>query len=182
VFVLATSLALDELLRALELRDERVVLPSGSALFDTGGFKGRRREVGRADLLARAHERLGIPPSRIVREYGMTELTSQAYTLVLSGGDPDVFQAPAWVRVDAVDASTLAPVPPGEVGMLRVLDLANVGSASFLLTEDLARVDADGGFRLVGRASGAELRGCSLTAEELAGPGVEPPGAGTARR
>ncbi|MDX1502770.1 MAG: acyl-protein synthetase, partial [Thermoanaerobaculia bacterium] len=103
----------------------------------------------------------------LVREYGMTELTSHFYTRVLSGGDPDLFVPPPWTRVRTLDPETLAPVT-GRPGLLAVFDLANVGSAVHLLTEDLA-VDEVEAFRLAGRAAGADLRGCSLTVEELAG-------------
>jgi hypothetical protein len=175
VLALATALALDDLLRVLEEAGERVALPPGSALFETGGFKGRRRETSRDDLLARTTGRLAVPPHRVVREYGMTELTSQAYTRVLDGGDPDLFQVPCWMRAQVVDPGTLEEVSPGAVGLLRLFDLGNLGSVAFVSTEDLACAEPGGGFRLVGRAAGAELRGCSLTAEELAGNVVEHP-------
>jgi hypothetical protein len=176
VLLLATALALDDLLRALERARERLALPAGSVLFETGGFKGRRREVPRAELVARVGDRLGLPAGRVVREYGMTELTSQAYTLSLHGGDPDVFFLPPWARAHVVDPVTLEALPPGEIGMLRIFDLGNVGSAALVLTEDLARAEPGGGFRLAGRAAGAELRGCSLVAEELAEGALGRPG------
>jgi hypothetical protein len=79
-----------------------------------------------------------------------------------------VFFAPPWLRARVIDPETLGVVPRGETGMLQLFDLGNIGSAAFVLTEDLARAEPEGGFRLVGRAAGAELRGCSLLAEELA--------------
>ncbi|MCB1035813.1 MAG: hypothetical protein KDD47_18470, partial [Acidobacteria bacterium] len=109
----------------------------------------------------------GIPQGRIVREYGMTELSSQFYSRALEGGDPDLFVVPPWTRVHILDPASLEELPEGEVGLVAVLDLANLGSALHVLTEDLGCREEDG-FRLRGRASGAELRGCSLTAEELA--------------
>ena len=170
--VLATALALAAWLDRLEEAGERLPLPPGSVLFETGGFKGARRSVTRSDLLARTGRRLGVPPGRVVREYGMTELTSQLYTRVLDGGDPDLFVPPPWVRVRVLDTETLEEAPRGEVGMIAVLDLANLGSAIHVLTEDLGAMEP-GGLRLAGRARGAELRGCSLVAEEMgeAGPG-----------
>ncbi|HSF41208.1 MAG TPA: hypothetical protein VLT87_15530, partial [Thermoanaerobaculia bacterium] len=111
---------------------------------------------------------LGVPPEFVVREYGMTELTSQCYTRSLLGGDPDLFVAPHWVRVRVLDPETLAEVPAGTPGLLSVFDLANLGSAVHVLTEDLGVAEGDG-FRLLGRAAGAELRGCSLVVEELRG-------------
>jgi hypothetical protein len=106
----------------------------------------------------------------VVSEYGMTELTSQLYTDVLAGGDPELFVAPHWVRVRVLDpespAERLEEAPPGEPGLIAVFDLANLSSAVHLLTEDLGAMEA-GGLRLLGRAAGAELRGCSLAAEEM---------------
>ena len=166
--VLATALALDQCLRGLERLDLRFRAPAASALFVTGGFKTRRAELTLDDLLARLAERLGLPAQAVVQEYGMTELTSQAYTRSLAGGPTDVFVCPHWMRARVLDPATLEEAPAGAEGLLALLDLANVGSVLHLLTEDLAR-GADGGFRLTGRAGGAELRGCSLTAEELAG-------------
>jgi hypothetical protein len=166
--VFATAFALAGWLAAIERQDLRLRLPHGTAVFETGGFKGRTAEVSRADLLARLAERLGVPAASVVREYGMTELSSQCYTAALAGGDPDLFVAPPWVRVRALDPETLAEQPPGEPGLLAVFDLANLGSAVHVLTEDLGTTDG-GGFRLLGRAAGAALRGCSLTVEELRG-------------
>jgi hypothetical protein len=179
--VLATSLALAQWLDALERQDLRFRLPAGSALFETGGYKGRAGEVSPARQSERLLERLGLPAGAVVREYGMTELTSQCYTRSLAGGDPDLFVAPHWVRVRVLDPLTLEEAPPGVPGLIAVFDLANLGSAAHLLTEDLGAAEAGGegggsangdaagrgGFRLLGRAAGAELRGCSLAAEEL---------------
>lgn len=189
--VLATSLALAQWLDALERQDLRFRLPAGSAVFETGGYKGRAEEVSPARERLRLEERLGVPAGAVVREYGMTELTSQCYTRALTGGDPDLFFAPHWMRVRVLDPATLEEARPGAPGLIAIFDLANLGSAAYLLTEDLgaaepggagagaerggghegdagAAVDGTGdGFRLLGRAAGAELRGCSLVAEEL---------------
>jgi hypothetical protein len=189
--VLATSLALAQWLDALERHDLRFRLPAGSAVFETGGYKGRAEEVSPARERLRLEERLGVPAGAVVREYGMTELTSQCYTRALAGGDPDLFFAPHWVRVRLLDPETLEEARPGDPGLIAIFDLANLGSAAHLLTEDLGAEGAEdtgvggggagghegnagageggtgGGFRLLGRAAGAELRGCSLVAEEL---------------
>jgi hypothetical protein len=164
--VLATSLALAQWLDALERQDLRFRLPAGSAVFETGGFKGRAGEVSPERQRERMMERLGLPAGAVVREYGMTELTSQCYSRSLAGGDPDVFVAPHWVRVRILDPLTLAEAEPGKPGLIAVFDLANLGSAAHLLTEDVGAAAGEG-FRLLGRAAGAELRGCSLAAEEL---------------
>ncbi len=169
VLVLATALALAQWLDALADRlGLKFRLPAGSAIFETGGFKGKTTELTRTDLLARTHEWLGVPPDFVVREYGMTELTSQCYTEVLLGGDPDLFVAPPWMRVRLLDPETLEEVPTGAPGLVTIFDLANLGSAVHLLTEDLGVAEGEG-FRLLGRAAGAELRGCSLVVEELTG-------------
>ncbi|MBV8201302.1 MAG: hypothetical protein JOZ15_11825 [Acidobacteria bacterium] len=177
--VLATSLALAQWLDALERQDLRFRLPPGSAVFETGGFKGRAGEVSPERQGRRLEERLALPAGAVVREYGMTELTSQCYTRALGGGDPEVYFAPHWVRVRVLDPDTLDEAPPGKPGLIAVFDLANLGSAAHLLTEDLGVAEGGGGgegredggpgggFRLLGRAAGAELRGCSLAAEEL---------------
>lgn len=165
--LLSTSFALADLLDFLARMDLKLRLAPGSAIFETGGFKGRERTLDRGELLARLESHLGLGAGDVVAEYGMTELTSQAYTAALSGGDPGLFLPPPWMRVRALDPVTLAELPEGESGLLAIFDLANVGSALHLLTEDLGRVEGPG-FRLEGRAPEAALRGCSLLAEELA--------------
>ncbi len=164
--VAATALALAAWLDALEAAGRAHRLPAGTVLFETGGFKGHRRETSRADLLERTEALLGVAPARVVREYGMTELTSQLYARTLEGGDPDLFVAPHWVRFRVLDPETLAEAPPGTTGLVAIFDLANLSSAVHLLTEDLGAIEP-GGLRLLGRAAGAELRGCSLAAEEM---------------
>jgi hypothetical protein len=167
--ILATSFALAQWLESLARLGLRFRLPAGSAVFETGGFKGHGGELSRGELAAALGERLDLGPGAVVREYGMTELTSQCYTRGLLGGDPDLYVTPHWVRARVLDPVTLAESPPGTPGLLAVFDLANLGSAVHLLTEDLA-VAEGGGFRLLGRAAGAELRGCSLVVEELLRP------------
>ena len=166
VLILATAFALVQWLDGLDRLDLRFRLPPGSVLFETGGFKGKTGEISREDLLRRTAERLGLPAGQVVREYGMTELTSQCYTRALYGEDPDLFVAPPWMRVRTLDPATLEEAPAGTPGLIAVFDLANLSSAVHLLTEDLGVRDGMG-FRLLGRAAGAELRGCSLVVEEL---------------
>jgi hypothetical protein len=173
VLIVATALALLDALDALDRLGLRIRLPAGSRLLETGGYKGRRVEATPEELERRLGATLGLPGAAILREYGMTELTSQLYT---RRPDDHRFHAPHWVRVRVLDPQTLEPVPDGETGMVAIFDLANVGSALHLLTEDLGALDG-GGLRLRGRAAGAELRGCSLTAEELATAGAPGEGA-----
>ena len=166
VLVLATALSLHQCLQTLARMDLRFRLPAGSAIFETGGFKTQEHEIDRDKLLEDALRFLNVPGAAVVREYGMTELTSQAYTRTLTGGDSDIFVCPPWMRARILDPETLRERAAGEEGMIAFLDLANVGSALHVLSEDMGARDGEG-FRLLGRATGAELRGCSLTAEEL---------------
>jgi hypothetical protein len=136
---------------------------------ETGGFKGRARARTRDELYADIERRLGIPASRIVNQYGMTELGSQFYDSVLS--DPRAPRhkvAPPWVRVRLVDPESGAPVPGDATGAIRIFDLANTGSVFALQTADLGRV-LSGGFEVLGREPGAEERGCSIALDELLG-------------
>lgn len=146
----------------------RTPLPDGSRIMETGGFKGRTREMPKAELYAALTERTGIPRQRIVNEYGMTELLSQLYEPVLGEGlaGADVHEPAPWLRVRALDPETLDPLPEGREGLLAFYDLANVGSVCHVLTEDVGSV-IDGRVRLVGRAPGAEPRGCSRAMDEL---------------
>ncbi len=168
ILLLTTAFALVHLLDALG--SERLPLPEGSRLMETGGFKGRMAEVDRATLYRRAADTLGIPVSSIINEYGMTELLSQAYDGVAGSAPPlpaRVHRFPPWVRTRALDPTTLAPLPPGEPGLLTHCDLTNAGSVCHILTEDLGHTTEDGGLRLLGRARGATPRGCSLAAESF---------------
>jgi phenylacetate-coenzyme A ligase PaaK-like adenylate-forming protein len=141
---------------------DRWSLPPGSAVVETGGFKGRSREVPREELYATLSERFGVPLDQCYSEYGMSEMASQYYG---RGLDP-VKRAPPWLRARIIDPVTGEDQPLGTPGILRHYDLANLNSAFVIETED-AGVRTEDGFILLGRAQGAELRGCSLTAEEL---------------
>jgi hypothetical protein len=152
-------------------------LPPGSRLMDTGGYKGRSREVPKQELYATYGDRLGIPLSHVVNEYGMTEMGSQFYDRVLrdalAGVSPNPTAAnerrktpPPWVRTQVVDPETLTLLPAGEVGLLRHFDLANLHTVAAIQTDDLGVWRGDG-FEVLGRATGAEPRGCSLAVEEL---------------
>lgn len=168
VLLLGTSLALAAWLESLP--SERCLrLPEGSRLMDTGGAKGRRRALSAEALRAEYVRRLGIPDHACVNEYGMTELCSQYYDQCLRAGardSTDLKGSAPWLRPVAADPDTLAPLPDGEVGVLRHVDLANLGSIIAVQTEDVGRV-VDGRVELMGRARGAEPRGCSLAMELL---------------
>lgn len=170
VCLLGTSFALVEWLDSLAATGSAFRLPPRSRVMDTGGFKGRSRELKRAELFAVIGDRLGVPPAWCVNEYGMTEMSSQFYDGVAGKADPDSearwHRGPPWVRTRAVDPETLALLPDGEPGVLRHWDLANLHSVMAIQTADLGVVGPNG-FRLRGRARGAEGRGCSLAAAEL---------------
>lgn len=166
--VAGTAFAFVHLTDTMARDNISVVLPPGSRLMETGGFKGRSRTMERDTLYRTLEERLGIPPRRVVNEYGMTELLSQLYEPVLRLGPAGrgVHVAPPWLRVHALDPATLDPVPAGESGLLAFFDLANLCSVSHVLTQDMGSVAPDG-VRLEGRVAGAEPRGCSLALEEI---------------
>ena len=169
VLVVGTAFAFVHLLDALAKEGRRFRLPDGSRVMETGGFKGRSRTVPREELYAAIDSRLGIPPDRIVNEYGMTELLSQFYEPVLTGG-ARLHHPPPWVRTRVADPATLEPLAPGCEGLLCHFDLANLGSVCCVLTEDLGvePPEAEGhGFRVLGRNPGAEPRGCSLAMDDL---------------
>ena len=150
VVVLATALALKGFLDYLKRKKISLRLPVGSRLMETGGFKGALRSVSKAVLYAECEKVLGISKNDCVSEYGMTELSSQFY----SEGPKGLFRGPAWTRTLECK------------GLLRHFDLANRGSVMAVQTEDRGKMRS-GGFELLGRAKGAELRGCSLSYEEF---------------
>lgn len=152
----------------------RFSLPARSRIMQTGGFKGRSRSVEPAEMLSLLAARYGVPPAWIVQEYGMTELCSQLYETTLReaalGLAPTERRLwiPGWVRAEPVDPDTLQPTAAGEVGLLRIDDLANADGVCAIQTSDLARragPDHDG-LVLLGRAQGAVARGCSIAVDQ----------------
>jgi hypothetical protein len=168
--VLATSFALVHMIDALG--DDVLALPGGSRIMQTGGFKGRSREVAADDLRRAVARAFGVPEGSVVGEYGMTELSSQFWEarLVDERAAPGVYAEPPWARVVPVDPETLEPVAPGTIGIARVEDLANVDSAFAVLTQDRVR-RVPGGFELLGRDVGAPPRGCSIALDEMLSAG-----------
>jgi len=169
VALLGTAFSFVHLLDHVSARPLRLTLPAGSRVMETGGYKGRSRKLPRAELHALITHYLGIPPSHIVCEYGMSELSSQAYDCV-AGRHPlrfhastlqPLFRFPPWARARVVSPETGGEVAEGETGLIQVCDLANVRSVMVIQTEDLA-VRRGAGFELIGRAELAEPRGCSL--------------------
>jgi hypothetical protein len=171
VLVLGTSFAFVHLIDGGAGRNLK--LPSGSRVMQTGGFKGRSREVRPDELRKTISVMFGVPESHVVSEYGMTELSSQLYEGTLSAAlgfyaetTHGFYFAPPWLNVSTVDPVSLLPLPRGETGLLRFVDLANVDSCVAIQTMDLGRV-SEAGVELFGRAPGAMLRGCSLAVEDL---------------
>jgi hypothetical protein len=159
VVLVGTAFNLIHVLDHLAANNERLVLPVNSRVMETGGYKGRARALSRLDLYQRIHEFLGVPASQIVSEYGMCELSSQAYD---DGGvAPRAFRFPPWARFRVVSPEDRRILPAGEPGILQIFDLANVRSVLAIQTEDLA-VSGPHGFELLGRVTDAQPRGCSL--------------------
>lgn len=127
-----------------------------TVVMETGGMKGYREELPKETFHRILCEAFGV--GAIHSEYGMAELTSQAYS---RGGNR--FRCPAWMKVICRDVNDpFALLPPGSRGGLNIVDLANRWSCAFLQTQDVGRVDADGSFVVEGRIDHAEIRGCNL--------------------
>ncbi|MCL4179512.1 MAG: hypothetical protein KJ072_17425 [Verrucomicrobia bacterium] len=162
--LLGTAFLFVELLDQLRTDPIPKALPPGSRILETGGYKGRSRALPKPELYRQLTECLGISSNSIVSEYGMCELSSQAYDH--AAGTPETglnrtFRFPPWTRAVIVNPDTNALASPGESGLLRLFDLANVRSVMAIQTEDLARAHPHG-FQLLGRATTAQARGCSL--------------------
>jgi hypothetical protein len=166
VLLLATAFAYVHLIDALQGRS--LPLPRGSRAMQTGGFKGRTREVPADVLRQMIAATFDVPRSEVVGEYGMTELTSQLWATPETGSTDEtwIYRAPHWLRVVACDPATLAPLPDGARGIARFEDLGNVESAWAVQTADEVIVRGDR-VEILGRLAGATPRGCSLAVEEL---------------
>ncbi len=131
-------------------------LPDYIQIMETGGMKGRRKEMVRGELHQILKEAFGVPS--IHSEYGMTEMMSQAY----SKGDGK-YTSPPWMRVSLRDtADPLSPVRPGKTGGINIIDLANVDSCAFIATQDLGRLHSETTFEVLGRFDDSDVRGCNL--------------------
>jgi hypothetical protein len=154
-----TALAFVHLFEQLEGR--RFDRRRGSFAVETGGYKGTGRDIPKAALYTRFGEVFDIPPSHVFNEYGMTELSSQFYARGV--GTPH--QGPPWARAVIIDPETGLEVRGGEAGIVRIVDLANVGSVIAIETQDIA-IRRGPAFELIGRDPAALPRGCSRTADE----------------
>jgi hypothetical protein len=131
---------------------------SSGKIIETGGMKGRKKEITRSELIGKLSK--AFATDAIFSEYGMTELMSQAYA-----GKNGFYQAPNWMQIQVVDPNDpFTQVPDGKTGLIRIIDLANLYSCSFILSSDLGKKQQDGSFEVLGRHDRSELRGCSLLA------------------
>jgi phenylacetate-coenzyme A ligase PaaK-like adenylate-forming protein len=140
----------------LDLVEKHQFQLKNTIIMETGGMKGKRKEIIREEL----HEILkkGFGVDAIHSEYGMTELLSQAYSL-----GNGLFQCPSWMQIlvrDTEDALTF--VENGKTGGVNVIDLANFNSCSFIATQDLGKKYDNGSFEILGRFDNSDIRGCNL--------------------
>lgn len=174
-FYLDNYFALSEKIKLLERKGQKTILMgvsfalldllekysfnlSHTLIMETGGMKGRRKEMVREELHTILKKGFGV--SQVHSEYGMTELYSQAY----SRGN-GLFTPPPWMKVlvrDPADPFTL--FPPNKTGGLSIIDLANKNSCPFIATQDLGKLATDGTFTVTGRFDHADIRGCNLLA------------------
>lgn len=150
VLLIGVSFALLDLIEHYQFQLKNTII------METGGMKGRRKELIRSEL----HQLLsnGFGVAKIHSEYGMTELLSQAY----SKGN-GIFETPPWMKIftrDPEDALTIRP--HGKSGGINVIDLANINSCSFIATQDLGKTYTDGTFEILGRFDHSDIRGCNL--------------------
>lgn len=125
-------------------------------VMETGGMKGRREELPKATFHKILTEAFGV--GAIHSEYGMAELTSQAYSC--GGG---IFRSPEWMRIMTRDVNNPLRILPAEKrGAINIIDLANISSCAFIATEDMGRTFDNGEFMIEGRLTGADIRGCNL--------------------
>ncbi|RIV70669.1 acyl transferase [Flagellimonas aequoris] len=140
----------------LDLAEQFPMKLDNTIIMETGGMKGRRKELIREELHGILTNAFGVPS--IHSEYGMTELLSQAY----SKGN-GIFETPPWMKIvtrDTEDPLSLQAM--GKTGGINIIDLANVYSCSFIATQDLGKTYSDGSFEVLGRFDSSDIRGCNL--------------------
>jgi len=150
VLLIGVSFALLDLVETFQFDLKNTIV------METGGMKGRRKELIRTELHNTLKKGFGV--KHIHSEYGMTELLSQAYSI-----GNGTFNCPPWMNVltrDTEDALTIQE--SGKTGGLNIIDLANVNSCSFIATQDLGRTNNDGSFEVLGRFDNSDIRGCNL--------------------
>jgi phenylacetate-coenzyme A ligase PaaK-like adenylate-forming protein len=140
----------------LDLIEKQQFQLKHTIIMETGGMKGKRKEMIREELHKQLCEGFGV--SAIHSEYGMTELLSQAYSL-----GEGIFECPSWIQIlvrDTEDALTY--IPNGKTGGINVIDLANINSCSFIATQDLGKKYPNNSFEVLGRFDNSDIRGCNL--------------------
>jgi phenylacetate-coenzyme A ligase PaaK-like adenylate-forming protein len=140
----------------LDLIEKHQFNLKNTLIMETGGMKGRRKELVREEFHTILKERFGV--AEIHSEYGMTELLSQAYSK-----GKGIFETPPWMKIlvrDTEDAMTI--LPSGKTGGMNVIDLANYNSCSFIATQDLGKMNKNNTFEIIGRFDNSDIRGCNL--------------------
>ena len=149
--IIGVSFALLEFTERYQLH-----LNQNTVVMETGGMKGRRKEMIRQELHQLLKMGFGVP--KIHSEYGMTELLSQAY----SKGD-GIFDCPPWMKILIRDTEDPLKIQEnGKTGGINVIDLANINSCSFIATQDLGKIHTNGSFEIIGRFDNSDIRGCNL--------------------
>lgn len=172
VLVFGTAFAFVHLLDHCAAQGLQFALPRGSRIVETGGFKGKSRELERAELYGGFVKTFGVPREHCISEYSMCELGSQWYDAALAdafaGREPreQLKIGPHWTRTLVVDPVTAKELPAGSTGLLQVFDLSNRGSVAAVLTGDLV-AHRDGGFEYMGRSAAAPPKGCSITIDTM---------------
>jgi hypothetical protein len=167
VLMTGTAFNFVQWLEGLDANGVALQLPEGSCVMETGGYKGRSRSLSKPELHQRISRVLAVPAECIVTEYGMTELSSQAYDREAATQSTDThLRFPPWTRAVVVSPETGRGAAPGDPGLLRVYDLANAFSVLAIETGDLA-VQKPAGVSLIGRSPLIEPRGCSLRSGDL---------------
>ena len=150
VLLIGVSFALLDLVEAYNFELKNTII------METGGMKGRRKELIREELHAILCDGFGV--EKIHSEYGMTELLSQGYSKGVG-----IFECPPWMKIltrDTEDALTI--LPEGKSGGINVIDLANINSCSFIATQDLGKTYSNNTFEVLGRFDNSDIRGCNL--------------------
>ena len=147
--LLGVSYALLDLLEMQNFKLKRTII------METGGMKGRRKEMIKEELHAVLKN--GFEVEKIHSEYGMTELLSQAYSI----GD-GIFSCPPWMKILTRDPEDALTLISGKTGGINVIDLANLYSCSFIATQDLGKTHPNGTFEILGRFDASDIRGCNL--------------------
>jgi len=166
VLLFGTSLAFYDLLSTISKLDIKpITLPEGSLIIETGGWKGRDIKITPRELTSTVSSFFGVPPMDCLREYSMSELSSQLWAWNYEAADVK-YHAPYWLNYRLVDPLTQTEVKEGESGIIAFVDLANVWSCPFILTEDMGHLSSTkfmDTLVLEGRAATAPEKGCSLT-------------------